>query len=126
MKTWVRSTLFALGMIGVVAVGTAQAQVTEPIKFTTAFPFRVGGVTLPAGSYTVRPLDGTIGVMEISHGREAVFFDAIDAGIPDGATVKDQVVFTKVGGTYVLEEILDATDHSGVEPATSVLSRHRR
>ena len=32
----------------------AHAQVTDPVEFTTSFPFTVGNTTMPAGSYEIR------------------------------------------------------------------------
>ena len=126
MKAWIRTTIFALGMIGAVAVGTAQAQLTDPIRFTTTFPFAVGHVTLPAGSYTVRPLDDMLGVMAISNGRRTEFFDTMDAGVRNPAKVKDEVVFRKTGDQYVLSEILDASDRGGVEIPKTAAAEPRR
>ena len=127
MATWVRTTMLALMAIAVVAVGTAQAQITEPMKFTTAFPFSVGAVTLPAGSYTVRPLDNILDMMSISSGNRTVFVDTMDAGVPNPEKVRDQVVFTKVGGRYALSEILNANDQGGVEiPQTAAVSHSSR
>ncbi len=114
MSTWVRSAMFALGLIATVAVGTARAQVTEPIKFTASFPFSVGAVTLPAGSYTVRPLDDMLGMMSISNGNRTVFFDTIDAAVRNTSDVPDEVVFRRANGHYALSEILDASDDGGV------------
>lgn len=124
--TWVRSAVLALGMIGVMAVGTAQAQINEPIKFSTAFPFRVGEVTLPAGSYTIRPLENVLDVMEISNGRDAAFFDAEDVSVRNGAKIQNQVVFTKTGNTYTLSKIVDASERTEVETPWAALTDLRR
>ncbi len=114
MRIFVRSALFAFGLIATAAVGTAQAQVTEPIRFTTSFPFSVGAIMLPAGTYTVRPLDGMIGVMSISNGRRTAFFDTMNAAVPGTGDVPNQVVFRKADGHYALRTILDSDDEGGV------------
>ncbi len=123
MRIFVRPALLALGMIAVLAVGTAQAQVTEPIRFTTSFPFSVGALTLPAGTYTVRPLDGMIGVMSISNGRRTAFFDTMNAAVRGTADVPNEVVFTKADGHYALRTILDSDDEGGAAIPRANVSR---
>ena len=124
MRIFVRSALLAFGSLAILAVGTAQAQVTEPIRFTTSFPFSVGAIMLPAGTYTVRPLDGMIGVMSISNGRRTAFFDTIDAAVRSTAEVPNEVVFKKADGHYALRTILDSDDEGGVAiPPRADLSR---
>jgi len=55
MKTLVRCVLLAAGFGLVTAVSPASAQIYEELTFKTTFPFMVGRVTLPAGTYSVSP-----------------------------------------------------------------------
>jgi hypothetical protein len=51
MKVLVRSALFTIGVL-IAGAGSANAQLTNTMKFTTTFPFVVSGKTMPAGAYT--------------------------------------------------------------------------
>ena len=71
MKVLFRSALVAAGLI-IASAGTASAQLTTTMKFTTTFPFMVGSHSMPAGAYTVTPLEGDHAVLELRSGRSAV------------------------------------------------------
>jgi len=112
----------ALTVAGVIAVGIAacsaraEAQVFEPLKFHTSFPFTVARMTFPAGTYTIRPIEMDPYVLEISDGRSSKFLEVESAGAPVNMKAEDGVLFNKVGDQYVLSEIWDAAEHAGVEP----------
>ena len=59
MKSLIRSIGIAAGIVLLVGVPHAGAQIVNTVEFTTPFPFTVGAATLPAGSYTIRPDDET-------------------------------------------------------------------
>jgi hypothetical protein len=103
----------AMATIGAVR---ADAQVFEPLKFQTTFPFSVAQIDLPAGSYTIRPLDLHPEVIEISNGSTSKFLIVEPAVSPSRAKPDDEVVFTKQGDRYVLSEIWDGSEQAGVEP----------
>ena len=75
MKTLVRCVLLAAGFGLVAAVSPASAQIYEELTFKTTFPFMVGRVTLPAGTYSVSPaLDGNGALLEIRGDRHTALF----------------------------------------------------
>jgi hypothetical protein len=55
MRSSFRSIGIAAGILVVAGVQNASAQITDPVEFTTSFPFTVGYATVPAGRYTIRP-----------------------------------------------------------------------
>jgi hypothetical protein len=115
-------------MMAMVGVGRiASAQVDEPIKFKTTFPFTAGQTQFPAGSYTVRPLEIGNGVMEISNGSEARYFVVEPTGPSRHGSTKDEIVFRKSGETYVLTQIWDGAERSGVQtlPSSAHVHGHR-
>jgi hypothetical protein len=64
MKKTMLGTVVCLGGL----MGTASAQMTETVKVTLPCAASVGGVTLPAGEYTIRDMQFPSGtpVMQIS------------------------------------------------------------
>ena len=123
MRTLVRGALLAAGL-SVVTAGAASAQMSETMKFTTTFPFTVGHVTMPAGSYTVTPLETDHALMELRSGRTAVLV-LTESDIPKGAPKQDEVIFAKNGDTYALREIWDAATVTGAEPIDHSKSAHK-
>ena len=94
------------------AAGAANAQVTDRITFKTNFPFVAGNTTLPAGNYTVTPLDDDPGVLELSNGKVSVLLDT-EADRPSRMPSKTEVTFNKYGNTYILHEIVDPEAQGG-------------
>jgi hypothetical protein len=116
MRRSMKIIVLAGALIAVSSAKAAQAQVIEAMKFRTTFPFTAGHTNFPAGMYTVRPLDLTTGVMEITNVKGgAKFIVVLNAGIKTNEKVSDEVVFKKNGDSYVLSEIRDGAEHSGVE-----------
>jgi hypothetical protein len=109
-----RSALLAAGLT-VICAGAASAQMSETMKFTTTFPFTVGHVTLPAGAYTVTPLETDHALMQLRSGRRAVLV-LTEPNTPKRPPKQDEVIFTRDGDTYVLREFWDAASVSGAEP----------
>lgn len=113
--------LVVAGAIATVIGGVrADAQVLEPLRFQTTFPFTVAQMTFPAGKYTVSPMEMDPYTLQISDGKTTKFIEVESAGTPSNAkgTVKpgDEVLFKKEGDVYVLSKIWDAAERSGVEP----------
>ena len=113
MRTLARTALIAASLT-VVSAGTATAQASDTMKFTTTFPFMVGHQPMPAGSYTITPLQIDNSLMEISNGRQSVLL-LTERDTPKGAPKQDEVIFTRQGETYVLHEIWDAATVTGAE-----------
>ena len=113
MKRLIQTILATEAVMLIAGASSANAQVTEPIKFSTTFPFTVGNRTFQPGNYTVRPLEGQMDVLEISDGNSAMYF-AVNSANPPSEKRKDQVVFTRHGDVYQLKTIWDSADLSGV------------
>ncbi len=118
MKSLTRAVVVAGALVAVSGSVRADAQIFEPLRFQTTFPFTVEHMNFPAGKYTVRPLEMDPSVMEISDGSKTRLISVEPAGAPSGdAKLKDDgVVFKKRGDQYVLSEIWDAAAQAGVEP----------
>lgn len=115
MNRLVQTVLATGAVVFIAGVSAANAQVLETVKFSTTFPFTVGNKSLPAGNYTIRPLEGAVDVMEISNGTSTTFF-AVNPVEPRPLPTKDQVTFTKQGEGYALTRIWDSAEVSGVTP----------
>ena len=124
MKRLIQTVLAAGAVVFIAGASVAQAQVLETIKFSTTFPFTVGNKSLPAGNYTVRPMEGALDIMEISNGISTTFF-AVNPAEPRPLPTKDMVTFTKNGDEYALTRIWDSAEVSGVTPIqTKAVSMH--
>lgn len=107
-------TAVAAGALLFMSAGAANAQVPETMRFTTTFPFMVGKITMPAGSYTITPLPQDNALLQISNGRtSALMMTENDA--PRVHPRQDIVTFVKRGDAYVLRDIWDSATSSGVE-----------
>jgi hypothetical protein len=117
MKTYFRSALIVAGLI-LASAGAANAQLVGRMKFTTSFPFMVGKTTMPAGAYTVTPMENDHQLMEISNGHTSVLLPT-EKDSPKDPPRKDEVIFVKRGDTYELREIWDASSSVGAEAIPS-------
>jgi hypothetical protein len=124
MKRLIQTILATGAVVLIAGASSANAQVTESIKFSTTFPFTVGNKTFQPGNYTVRPLEGQMDVMEISNGHSATYF-AVNPANPPAAKAKDQVVFTRHGDGYALTTIWDSADLSGVTAIPAKPASHQ-
>jgi hypothetical protein len=113
MKILFRSALVAAGLV-IASAGTASAQLTTTMKFTTTFPFMVGQRSMPAGSYTVTPLDNDHALLQIRSGHSAVLM-LTEKDSPAAGPRQDEVIFAKRGDTYVLREVWDASTATGAQ-----------
>lgn len=127
MKGLIYTALAVTGFIGVIAVQSAQAQLEERMRFTTSFPFAIGGTHFAPGTYLVGPADdNNDGVLKIEGNRKMAFMTIIPDGVRNDDPKDNELTFEKVGDTYVLARIWDATDQTASEPAqTAALLEHR-
>ncbi len=101
-----RKILMVCAMLLTVGILSAQ-QFT--LKFTTTTPFVVAGTTLPAGSYTLRLMDGDEGTFECAavSGSPSVMFEADPHEVVPTAT---DVTFSKYGDKLIMKNISIAGD----------------
>jgi hypothetical protein len=128
MKNAIRVMGFAV-LAALAGVATAQAQITVPMEFKTAFSFSAGNTTFPAGRFTIRPVDDNEpSVLELSNGTVTTLVVVQPQSGNANDPVKDVVVFNKYSGDqYVLSEIWDSTDQSGARTEASVVEqRHAK
>ena len=114
MKILFRSALVAAGLV-LVTAGAANAQLTTTMKFTTSFPFMVGHRSMPAGVYTVTPMENDHSLLELRSGHASVLFLTEKDSPRAAAPRQDEVIFDKQGDTYVLREVWDAATATGAE-----------
>jgi hypothetical protein len=104
--------VLAATFLAAVGVATANAQVTDRITFKANFAFVAGNTTLPAGNYTVAPVDNDPSILELSNGKVTVLLDT-EGDRPTPMPSKAEVRFNKYGATYVLHEIVDPAAEGG-------------
>jgi hypothetical protein len=104
--------VLAAAVLVTATAASANAQVLDRITFKTNFPFVAGNTTLPAGSYTVTPMDDDPAILELSNGKVSVLLDT-EADRPARTPSKTEVTFNKYGNTYVLHEIVDPEAQGG-------------
>ncbi|MCI0662563.1 MAG: hypothetical protein L0220_15965 [Acidobacteria bacterium] len=121
MKNLTHHPLLILVMVGLIWPAGAIAQITNRINFSTTFPFTVGNTKLPAGSYTIRPIENEEGVMEISSadGKTTAFFETMATDLQK-TPAKGEIVFKKYGDSYLLGEIYEA----GVQTGAMTMKTH--
>jgi hypothetical protein len=101
---------FLLLMLAVLTVGVraGSAQITTQMDFKMAQSFVVGNTTLPAGSYVIKPVQGTDqSVIEIASmtGKPAVMVE-VELVTPDAAQTGGQLVFNKYKNVLALSQIV--------------------
>jgi hypothetical protein len=104
-------------------VQNASAQVTEPVTFTTSFPFTVGNTTVPAGRYTIRPDDDNPAIFELTGAHTSVLFQAENA-VARETPAKTEVVFKRYGDGYVLKNIWVDDSTTGAETIAAEGEKH--
>jgi hypothetical protein len=106
-----KKTMFAACALTLMSCLPLMAQANK-VTFTTSFGFYAGGAKLPAGTYTLRPLqdDPTTFLVENASGSHSVMLE----GRPSSKTTSGspQVVFNRYGTTDYLEGVLTSTGNS--------------
>jgi hypothetical protein len=106
-----------LGVLMGVGVGSAYAQTSESLRASVPFAFKVGGATLPAGTYQVS-CDGVEapGVLVVrskdGHHEAIVLTENVDTRDPQRDA---RLVFEREGQVYALSEVFGAGAHNGLE-----------
>jgi hypothetical protein len=124
MTSLVRRIAVFAGLAMLASISAAQAQIPNPVGFTTTFPFTVGSTTMPAGSYTVTPSDDDSLLFELTGADRGtgVYFEVESASAPTGA--KTGVSFERDGLAYVLKNVWVEGSAYGVEVTTAESPRH--
>ena len=90
-----RAAAFIAAAILAAAV-PARAQLVDTLKFHTSFPFLIGKTTMPAGAYTITPMQGDNSLRRLSNGQSSVLvFTENDS--PRHPPKNDEVTFTRQG-----------------------------
>jgi hypothetical protein len=119
MKSVVRiSLVLAVLVLGWPAI--ARAQIYEPLRFTTSFPFEAGHRFVPAGTYTLAPLNGDIGgnVFTLTDANTVTFMMGDNLGVsPHAKATYDEVIFAfdHAAGHYVMCQVWDSGEQSGIQ-----------
>lgn len=120
------AVLSCMLLAGTAAV--ASAQVSSALNFTTHFAFQVGRSVLPAGTYTIAPLSPMSNVMEVSGPGRIALALAGPAGTilgqPAAASIRNELVFQKQRGRFVLLQAWNEGDQAGVRLYHAVLAIH--
>lgn len=101
-----KSVLIALALL-TIGVSKGSAQVSTQLAFKMSQSVVVGNTTLPAGSYTIRPVSGTDqAVVEIANTnvKPAVMAE-VELILPDGAQSGTHLVFNKYKNLLALSQI---------------------
>jgi hypothetical protein len=105
----------------------AHAQVTDPVEFTTSFPFTVGNTSMPAGSYEIRrdTDNGTVYRIDEPKKHIGTLFEVEPTSTsPNKVPQKSEVVFKRYGQGYVLKSIWEVGSTDGVQTVTTEAERH--
>jgi hypothetical protein len=108
MRKFQFAAALAFGVVLLAGASLARAQ--EVDKVTVSFPFEVGGVIMPAGTYSVTPDTLDPGLLQIrsEDGRDSAFALVLS----DDTTSRRgdcQFEFERVGSRYYLSKIDDGT-----------------
>jgi hypothetical protein len=128
MSRLIQATIVGGMLAVIVGAARADAQVVEPLRFTTTFAFAAGGATFPAGTYTIRPMEVDPTVLEIANerGTKTRILVVEPAGSRLNQKIDDEVVFKKQGDQYTLTQIWDGAEQVGVETVPLSTSAHHR
>jgi len=96
----------ASGLLCLLFVMPASAQITNALSFTTTFAFYAGNTKMPAGSYRVTPSTFGSSILEIqsSTGSHSAFIEYVPTQADTGHKATD-VAFKKYGTTDFLDRL---------------------
>jgi hypothetical protein len=96
----------ASGLLCLLFVMPASAQITTALSFTTTFPFYAGNTKMPAGTYRVSPSNFGSTILEIqsSTGSHSAFIEYVPTQADNSHKASD-VAFKKYGTTEFLDRL---------------------
>lgn len=124
MKKIILGTVVCLGAFAFMGTGTASAAMLDQLTVNLPYDASVGGVTLPAGEYTIRDLqdDGNSSVLQISaYNGKSVAAMAMQVVAPKHSGMdKSKVILQQTEEGYRIQSIWLAGQEIGLEflPAT--------
>lgn len=110
--------IFAAGFL-MIGLGVGHAQMLDKVNFTMSEPFTVANTTLPAGSYTIRSVQGadqTVLDIESVTGKHSVMVEA-DRAQSDAAQAGSHLVFHKYKNVLALSEVFPSGGGAGYQLA---------
>jgi len=117
MKTVIgQFVVFALGIL-TIGVSASRAQIVSQLDFNATQPFTVANTTLAAGSYTIRPVQGTEQtVIEVSSakGHPSVMVE-VNLIQPDSGQGGSHLVFNKYKNVLALSQVFPGGGGQGYE-----------
>ena len=111
-----RFAVFALGFLMIV-LSVSDAQIMNQVDFKMSAPFTVANTTLPAGSYIIRPVQGTDStVIDIvsATGHHSVMVEA-ESAQPDAAQTGSHLVFNKYKNVLALSQVFPGGGNPGYQ-----------
>jgi hypothetical protein len=106
----VLTSLIAVVMLGMPVISAGSA---GSINAEIPFDFIVGKVTLPAGQYTVSPLDYNRGLVVRSEDRKSTAMVLTMGVQAKSAKNQTRLVFSRYGNTYFLSQVWRGYDNEG-------------
>ena len=117
MKTRVGKLVVLAFVVLTIAVLTVRAQITNQLDFKVSQAFVAGNATLAAGSYVVRPVQGTDHmVIEISSasGKPSIMVE-VESVQPDAVQGGSHVIFNKYKNILALSQIFPGAGNTGYQ-----------
>ena len=117
MKIRVGKLLGLALVVLTIAVLTGRAQIANQLDFKVAQPFTAGNATLAAGSYVIRPVQGTDHmVIEISSasGKPSIMVE-VESVQPDAAQGGSHVIFNKYKNVLALSQVFPGAGNTGYQ-----------
>jgi hypothetical protein len=104
------------GLLCVLFVMPAVAQIANGVDFTTTFPFYAGNTKLPAGTYTIVQSDLGQGIALIRDQKSVhtAFIDFQPTSSQQPMS-KSEITFNKYGNTDFLSQIAIAGESTGMQ-----------
>lgn len=125
MKSAIQKVMLFTAVATVSGAGLAHAQVTDPVEFTTSFPFTVGNTTMPAGSYEIRRDTDNGAVYRIQSNKKHIgtLFEVEGTSVTSPPK-QTEVIFKRYGNGYVLKSVWEVGSTEGIETVKMEAERH--
>ena len=108
--------VFAVGLL-TIGVSVGRAQITNQLDFKVSQPFTVANTSLPAGSYTIKPVTGTdqsVIVISAASGKPSVMVE-VDSAQPESPQGASHLVFNKYSNVLALSQVFPGGGAAGYQ-----------